>query len=391
MRFKKVVSLVLICILLSGCWDKIEIDKKSLISIMGIDVGEQVGKEKELKTLKPDEPYTAMDVKKIHVTFGAPDISKLGPDKGATGEDMYITADGYSMQDAISKSSLQTSRDIKFSHTKLLVLSKDLMNYPDIAKEVIDYLQREPSLNRMMYVVLAEGEAEKYLKYKPGIEKNIEGFITGLIENSDRNDTIFPITLNEFLMLLSQNGNAMLPVMTIEKDKNQLKISGVGIIKDYKIKGNLTPVETSNLVMLRGKLKGGRRVTYLNGHPVDISIDGVSRKVTVDNSGEKLKFNIDLRIEGQANNYYVGSGIFSTDTLTYLQDNFNKSIKKECEQVVRITQQEFEVDPIGLREYLEKFHPSIWKQNKDNWGENYKNAVINVNVNTYIRRIGVVK
>lgn len=391
MRFKKVISLILICILLSGCWDKIEIDRKSLISTMGIDVGEQVGKEKELKTLKPDEPYTAMDVKKIHVTFGAPDISKLGPDKGGTAEDVYLTADGYSMQDAISKTSLQTSRDIKFSHTKLMVLSKDLMAYPDIAKEVIDYLQREPSLNRMMYVVLAEGNAEEYLRYKPGIEKNIEGFITGLIENTSRNDTIFPITLNEFLMLLSQNGNAMLPVMTIEKDKNQLKIAGVGIIKDYKIEGSLTPVETSNLVMLRGELRGGRRVTYLNGHPVDISIDGVSRKITVDNSNGKLTFNISLRIEGEAKDYYIGSSIFSKDTLKYLQDNFNKSIKKECEQVVRITQQEFEVDPIGLREYLEKFHPSIWKEKKDNWGESYKNAVVNVNVNTNIRRIGVVK
>ncbi|MDW8800634.1 Ger(x)C family spore germination protein [Clostridium sp. A1-XYC3] len=391
MKLRKMVSLILVCILLSGCWDKIEIDRKSLVSIMGIDVGEEIGKEKELKSLKPDEPYTAMDVKKIHVTFGAPDISKLGPDKGSSAEDIYLMADGYSMQDAISKVSLQTSRDIKFSHTKLLVLSKDLMTYPDVAKEVVDYLQREPSLNRMMYVVLADGKAEEYLKYKPGMEKNIEGFLTGLIENSSRSDTIFPITLNEFLVLLSQNGNAMLPVMTIEKDKNELRIAGVGMIKNYKIIGNLSPVETSNLVMLRGKLRGGRRVTYLNGHPVDISIDGVDRKISVQDTGGKLIFNIDLRIEGEVKDYHTDGSIFSKDTLSYIQDNFNKSIKKECERVVRITQQEFEVDPIGLREYVEKFHPSIWRKRKNSWGESYKNAVVNVNVNTNVRRIGVVK
>ena len=60
-------------------------------------------------------------------------------------------------------------------------------------------------------------------------------------------------------------------------------------------------------------------------------------------------------------------------------------------QVVKLTQQEFEVDPIGIREYVEKFHPAIWKQKKDNWNEVYKNAVINVNIDTNIRRIGVVK
>ena len=75
----------------------------------------------------------------------------------------------------------------------------------------------------MMYVVLAEGKSEEYIKYKPDMEKNIENYISGLMENSNRNDNIFPVTLNEFLILLSENGNALIPRITIEKDKNELK------------------------------------------------------------------------------------------------------------------------------------------------------------------------
>lgn len=391
MRFRRFVSLLLICILLSGCWDKVEIDRKSIVSIMGIDVGEDVGKQKEIAKFKPTEPYTALDMKKLHVVFGAPDISKLGPDKGGTAENIYLTADGYSMQDAIGKAALKSSRDIKFSHTKLLVLSSTLMENSDIAKEVIDYLQREPSLNRMMYVVLAEGKAEEYIKLKPDMEKNIEGYITGLVENSDRNESILPITLNEFLILLSENGNALLPRMSMEKNKKQLKVDGVSIIKNYKLKGALTASQTGNLEMLRGTLKGGKRVTFLNGHPVDFMIDGVDRKISVDNTNGKLTFNINVRLEGEIKDYYTDNSIFSKEKLKELQNNFNKSIKKECEQVVKLTQQEFEVDPIGVREYIEKFHPTIFKERKDNWDEAYKNSIINVNVDTNIRRIGVVK
>ncbi|MCH5138992.1 Ger(x)C family spore germination protein, partial [Clostridiaceae bacterium UIB06] len=63
MRFKRIVSLLLICILLNGCWDKVEIDKKSIISIMGVDVGQDICKQKEMaKQLKPDEPYTALEM-----------------------------------------------------------------------------------------------------------------------------------------------------------------------------------------------------------------------------------------------------------------------------------------------------------------------------------------
>ena len=47
MKLRRIVSLFLICILLSGCWDKVEIDRKSLISIIGIDIGEDIGKKKK--------------------------------------------------------------------------------------------------------------------------------------------------------------------------------------------------------------------------------------------------------------------------------------------------------------------------------------------------------
>lgn len=391
MKLRRLVSLLLICILLSGCWDRVEIDKKSMVSIIGIDIGEDIGKQKEIAKFKPNEPYTALEMKKLHLTLGAPDISKLGPDKGGTAEDIYINSDGYSMQDALAKASLKSSRDIRFTHTKLLVLSSDLMGNSDIAKEVIDYLQREPALNRMMYVVLAEGKSEEYIKHKPEMEKNIENYITGLVENSNRNESILPVTLNEFLILLSENGNALLPKIAIEKDKKQLKVSGVAMIKDYKLKGSLTPSETGNLEMLRGTLKGGKRVTFLNGHPVDFVIDGVNRKINVTNTNGKLFVNINVKLEGEIKDYHTDNDIFSKDKLNYLQQNFNKSIKTECEQVVNLIQKEFQIDPIGIREYVEKFHHDIWRQSKDKWSEVYKNAVINVNIDTNIRRIGVVK
>jgi spore germination protein len=291
----------------------------------------------------------------------------------------------------VDKAALKSSRDISFSHIKLLVLGKELTTYPEILREVVDYLQREPALNRNMYVMISDGKAEDYVKHRPTMEKNIENYISGLVENTTKNNAIFPVTLNEFLILLSENGNALLPRMTIEKDKNELKISGVGIIKDYKYKGDLSTIETTNLEMLRGKLKGGRKVVYRNGHPIDFVIDGVNRKISMNNQDGKLTFNISLDIEGELKDYYVGEEVFSKDTLKELQGNLNNAIKQECEEVVKITQSEFEVDPIGVREYVEKYQPSVWKQVEHNWSNVYSNATINIIVNSNIRRIGVVK
>ncbi len=388
MKLKKFIPLILICSIFSGCWDKVEIDKKSFTSILGIDAGEQI--DKKLKGLKSDEPFTAMDVKKLHITLGTPDISKLGPDKGGTAEDVYIDTDAYSMEDAISKASSKSSRTIKFSHIKLLVLSDELLNHPDTVKEVVDYLQRQPSLDRMMMLVIAKGKAQDYIKYKPSMEKNVENYITGLMENGTGN-AVLPVTLNEFLVSLSENGNAMIPTMEIDKDKKEIKMSGVGIIKDYKLKGYLSLIETSNLQMLKGKIKGGKKVIYKEGHPIDISFNSTGTKIRMKNVDGKLIFNMYVNLEGEIKEYYINGNLDSKDTLNLIEKNFNKALKEECQQTIKVTQNEFEVDPIELKEYVRKYHPKVWNEKKNNWSETYKNSIVNVEINTKIRRIGVSK
>lgn len=388
MKLKKFIPLVLICCIFTGCWDKVEIDRKSFISIIGVDAGEQI--DKKPKEVKSDDPYSGVNVKRLHVILGSPDISKLGPDKGGTAEDIYVDTDAYSMEDAISKASAKTSRIIKFSHIKLLVLSSEILQHPDTLKEVVDYLQRQASLDRMMNVVIAKGKTEDYIKYKPKTEKNVESYITGLMEN-DAGNAVLPVTLNEFLVSLNENGNAVLPAMEIDKDKKELKMSGAGIIKDYKLKGYLSPIQTVNLQILKGKLHGGKKAIYKDGHPVDVSFNSTGRKIKVKDVDGKLVFNVYVNLEGELKEYYIGSNLSSKNELNLIENDFNKSLKEECEQLIRITQNEFQVDPSELKEYVRKYHPEIWSQKKKNWPEAYKNSVINVDVTTKIRRIGVSK
>ncbi len=58
------MPLILICVLLTGCWDKVEIENKQLVSIIGVDTGEDIDKQKYLKNVKPEDPLTSIDLKK---------------------------------------------------------------------------------------------------------------------------------------------------------------------------------------------------------------------------------------------------------------------------------------------------------------------------------------
>jgi spore germination protein len=391
MKNKITLILIISSMLLCGCWDNVEIDRKSFISTIGIDVGKDIGKEGDLKAISSKEPFAEREVEKIKVTYGFPDISSLAPTKGGSAESKSITTPAYSMEDAVSKATSKSSRSLHFGHSKLLIFSSEILAYPNTIKEVIDYLQRQPTLNRMMLVVVADGNVEDYVKYKPDMEKNIESYITGLMQNSSRNATILPVTLNEMLKLLSENGNAIIPRITLNKAKSELILSGVGIIKDYTLKGYLNPIETSDLEILRGKLKSGKKMVYKEGHPVDFQIEDTKRKITVISDKNNIQFNIDVYLEGQIKDYFVEGDLLSKDKLKSLEDDFNKSLSEELGKVVRITQNEFMVDPIGFREIVEKYNVALWNKVKSNWAEVYKSSVIKVNVTTHIRRVGVVR
>ncbi len=391
MRNLKLLSILLLCLFLSGCWDKVEIDRKIFVSTIGVDVGKDINKEYELKKENFEEVFPQKNANKLKVSFAFPDISDFSPNKASVKGDNVFPIDAYSMQGAIDEIAVKASRDLYLDHTRLLLLGSDLLYYPDTVKEVVDYIQRQPKLNRRLYVLIVEGKVDEVMNFNPPIDKHIQAYISGIMDNSNRNGTILPVTLNEFLVLLSENGNAILPTIKLDKEKNQLSLTGTDIIKNYSTKGHLDPVETCNLEILRGNLKGGTKVIYENGHPIDYEIDGIKREIKVNRKENKLIFNIKINLEGKLKGAYIGDNVFYKENIDSMENRFNKMLVDECEKVARYTKQEVKVDAIGLRENVEKYHPYIWNSVKDNWEEAFSNSQINIEVNTNIRRVGISK
>lgn len=391
MNLKRLIPILLLVFLLTGCWDKVEIDRRSFVLTLGIDAGEEISKVKDLKKLKPDEPFTDNNMRVLNVTYAFPDISQLGPEKGGAAEHKSINLDSYSMEDAFSKATSRSSREISFGHSKLILFGTGLFGYPEVAKEVLDYLQRQPAVNRNTLVVIGEGKVEDYIKAKPETEKNIQEYINGLVENSDRNSSIIPLDLNGFFQSLSETGNAIMPLLSKEKDNKGLQLLGSGIIKNYEFKGTLSPTETANVKMIRGELKGGKKVIYKEGHPIDFEIDGMERKIKVTGEEDKLVFNVDINLEGEIKGYYLKEEIYSENILEEIESNFNKALKEEMETTVKMIQSKYGVDVFELNNYVQRYNPKTWNKVKGNWEEAFINSIVKVDIKCHIRRIGVSK
>ncbi|APF26671.1 germination, Ger(x)C family protein [Clostridium sporogenes] len=392
MKTKKclVIMLILLTICMTGCWDKVEIDQKAFASVIGVDAGKDIGKEKQLKEISPSASFTGSKLDKMKVTYAFPDISKLGPEKGGTAVDKTMSIDAYSMQDSIDKIVNKSSRNLSFGHLKLIVLNTSILDYSNTFKEVIDYLQRQPAINRMIYIVFSEDKSEEILKFKPNMEKSVENYIIGILENNKKNNTSAPLTLNEFLEETSQNNTALVPVINIDKKSKDLKISKVAVIKDDKIKGYISTEQANNIQLINKKFKGGTRTIIRDGSPLDYSIENSERKIKIRDK-EKLSFDIKLNLEGQIKGHNIDKQISSKGDINKIQENLNKAITQDIKEVIRISQTEYNTDILDLGGFIHKYHPKLWKEIKGNWNELYKTVDINVTADTKVRRIGAIK
>ncbi|EKS4343318.1 Ger(x)C family spore germination protein [Clostridium botulinum] len=392
MKSKKylVIMLILSTICMTGCWDKVEIDKKAFVSVLGVDAGKDIGKEKQLEKISPAASFTGSKFDKIRVTYAFPDISKLGPEKGGTAADNTMSVDAYSMQDSMDKIVNKSSRNLSFGHLKLMVLNTSILDYSNTFKEVIDYIQRQPAINRMIYIVFSEDKSEEILRFKPNMEKSIENYIIGMLENNEKNNTAFPLTLNEFLEETSQNNTALIPVINIDKKNKDLKISKVAVIKNNKIKGYISTEQSNNIQLINKKFKGGTRTIIRDGSPLDYSIENSERKIKLKDK-ENLSFDIKLNLEGQIKGYNIDKQISSKGDINKIEEDLNKAITQDIKEVIRISQTEYNTDILDLGGFIHKYHPKLWKKIKGNWNDLYKSLDINVTVDTKVRRIGAIK
>lgn len=395
MRNKKSFILIIISLISSlfftGCWDKVEIDRRVFVSTIGVDIAKDIDKGKKVKDKKAEEIIPNEELKKIKVGFSFPDLSEFSTQKGIISGDQSLEVNTYSMDGAITQASMKSGRYIYLDHTRLLILSRDLLGYEETVKEVMDYIQRQPKINRKMYMIMSDGPPNEFVKGKIPIDKHIQVYINGVLDNAERSAAAIPVTLNEFLIMASSRNIGMLPIMSLNGDTNEVVLSGTAVLKNNKLKGRLNEVETTSLELLRGQAKGIKSVLYYNGHPIDYEIDGILKRTKV-SYDEKLHVNLELEIEGKANSGYLGEErTLSGDKVTAIEELFDKKIGAECEQLCQLMRGNLNVDLLEISNHIEKFNPSIWNEIKDNWDEAFKESDIKVSVKSHIRQLGVIK
>ncbi len=401
---------VIIVTVLTGCFDAREIDDEVYAISIGIDKGL---KDKLRLTIQ-------------YPTYMGPGGSESGggasekENKKAQSSSIVHTVEAPTILEAIDMFSTNTSRHVSFIHAKWVIFSEEL------AREGVDgYIagfERFRETRPSMSVAVVRGSAEKFItENKAYTGGNISKSVELLLSQSDKTG-IFPKVkivdfhtaiissyrcpialyagINEFNY--ESNGakagntgrKGLLPGEVPRSGISKRELAGMSVFKGGKMVGYLDAYETAAYLMIVGKYKNGMISIpdkYSPEHNIVFDIHK-SRPNKVKAYIKDGKPVIDLTIELETEIYSIQSQInYESLELTHdLESQINDHLLESIRHTINKTQKELKADIFGFGENMAGNFFTIEKWEAYDWLSKYPDAIINLSLDSKIRRTGTV-
>lgn len=388
---KQIVQLHLILILmmtlLTGCWDRRELDE------LAIEVAEGIDKDGDLYRL----------------TVQVVDPGQVGLKGGGGGSRSPIitySMTGKTIFEATRKMSTFTPRQLYGAHLRMLVIGESAAR--DGISEVIDIYARDNEFRTDFFIVVAKGTtAENVLKLTTPLEKIPANSLFYTLQTSEQRwAPSLGIPLHQFIDDLTSGGKEpALTAISVKGDqdlgetlKNEersapetlMQYVGLALFKDDKLIDWLNEEESKGVTYILDRVKNTIAVVPCPSEG-RISLEIVKSKSNVQGTVKNGKpyINVELQSEAIIGEVLCNVDISNKATINELTQSVEQHLEKLILGTVRKAQNR-QADVFGFGEVMYRTNPTYWKKVKDHWDEVFGEAEVHVNVNVKIKSSGTI-
>jgi spore germination protein KC len=372
-----VLVLLLSLFLLTGCWDRTEVNDVALITGLAID-------RKNKKTI---ELTAEMHIPKALGVGG-------GGGGGGGGHQTFVrTGEGHTIADAISDLQLKIPRKVFWGQTKVIVFGERF------AKEGIrvplDFMTRHPEPRLRSYMFVAKGKAKDILALQPPLERSP----TEVLRELAKSEILMRVTLKDLLEMLSGDSQAaaipMVSILPHEKGSDPLQtiayINQTAIFKQDKMVGQIGDSLTRGVLWMRNEIKQANisiKPSVGKGYVSSTMLSSNSELIPKIEDGKwkmtiKVKTKDDVIVNGSNLN------LMNPKIISILQKDLENAIKQRLNQTLEKMQKEMKVDVFSFSEEFHRKYPKEWKKVKKDWDKIFPSVDVTLDVKAYIRRPGL--
>lgn len=362
---------------LPGCWDYEPINMLSAVVGVGVDP-------------VPDDP------EKIRITIqyplfsagaGAPGVGSSTPAVGY----QILSEDGYSVEETFKHLQLKMNKRVDPSQLRSIVFSEKLS--PELMDSVVGQLIRHPKLNRLCYAFATPESAADLFAAKP-----VEGAPMSFVSKQmavRQNGYVVRKELWEYWRDATQLGvTPVLPVVVSTQagsnagEAEALTINGTAVYENNRTVLMLSPKETLSFNLMRGQVRNMAVDVPLQKGIADLTDVHASSRLRCIGVGQDLQL-ID-RVSVQATIGKIAKSTTKPMPLTDVNGIESVTSRYLGQQLLQTTKQlqEHGVDSLGFgRIYLQR-HPEQEQVIRQHWGEMFRHAKVDIQVNVDITSKG---
>lgn len=395
MKFK--IVLLLSLFLLTGCWDKVEIENRAFALSLGIDKFSESNKHSynenkqtdNLKDYKKEiifgDEEDNLDTEEIDtsiiwedgtdnrftVTIAMPKTSDESEKNDDTSTNLKISSNS-TISSAMNFVNAFSNQKTYFGHTKLAILGEEILKDEKLFRECIDVLERNPDISRKILMLGTDGDAKKILEFDDAPDESISLFITNFYKNNTNNSaTTFKQTLENLVRQLRETGNTIIPKISIDEDT--VKLAGGGLIKDLQLVDWLTEEEMKGYLFVKGEGRGANLTARLNDALVPLNVTKNKTKIFFkESSNGQLECIINVKVQGNVEEYKFSEDVLLTEeNLFNLEYEYKKEIENKIENCISKFEK-YEVDGFFLKDHLYKYNYDLYGK-YENKIETYNN------------------
>lgn len=368
---------LLVCpILISGCWDRKEINDIAFV------LGAAIDKE-------GSEYRTSLQIA-LPGQLGGPG-GKTGSEGG---KGWYIESKlGKTVRSSNLEEQRGNSRTLNYSHHRARLIGEDLAR--EGISSMMDVFVRSPQNRLLSVVAVTEGPAYDVLNSEAPIER----FPTEMVRELIVNYTKKAITTKELLnALLSEGIDPVLPLFRVEdsvpphvgKTLKNVQIIGIAVFKGDRMVGTLKKDmakvmtiamnQDKNLELSIPAPKGkGTLLVALKENVV---------KIVPTIQGDNVTMIIDIHMRGRltenASNYSPSDDI----AMNELGHVTEEKIKKDLTKALAIIQHQYHSDILGFGQVIHDKRPKDWDRLKSKWHDLYPLVKVEIKAEMQIETEG---
>lgn len=391
MPIKKYIAIFLsIAFLMTGCWDRTELNELAITSATGVDW---------------DKGEWIVSYQVVIPSAISAAVSAVGGGAAKLPVVVYSTQ-GKTIREAVSRSTLESPRKLFFSHNRVVVVSEQAARQG--LSPLIDLYLRNPDSRETVTVLLSEGKARDILDQLMQIQIIPGDGIQGTMRGEAEILSALPyVRMYDLAMsIVSPAKSAVIPEILVSGSKgvtsadalnntsltSKLKLGRLAIFSQDKMVGWLTRDEALGAAYIRNQVKSTVLSFPCSSADKEESSTFRLLHTTTQLTPKKVKdqFVMKVAITGAGNLLETNcSGeLNKPEVIAQMEKQLQEEIKDTVMSGWTATRR-LKTDIVGFADIIYRKYPKEWKELSKNWPTAFEQIEIEPSVKITIKRMGL--